>query len=426
MQRFPPETLGEIFYHCLPLDVLDRPQPDVTTAPMLLCQVCSHWRAVALTTPWLWESLYHAFRVSSALVPSTMLLGGGIHKRDLEFLKWWKSNMGGLAPKLRLEIRWFFVSFISSARYLDMDRGLACISREYFRHHFSLSKLSKGYIVLPGRCTIFRCSSLRRLFLDSAMIAERDLTSIGWSNLTHMILMNTVISHLAWLNSIRQCVNLEFGVFHIGGYDEHKDLPEPPVTELPKLRQLVVKWNPLDFGEPVFLFKNLYFPILTALRLESVLSVGALHEILDSTPSLQELHLSYRIPRDPDECSRAGWFPGPESSTTIDPLSRRVPHLRRLVLQVNLTWNNEYRDFDYLIDVIMRSPWLGLGRKGSAIEELALTADYSGSRHLLLNYFKTPILRNGVRITALENSPWWMDGDLSGQYVEDPFGYSRF
>ncbi|PPQ96050.1 hypothetical protein CVT26_004683 [Gymnopilus dilepis] len=477
MQLLPPETLGEIFCHCLPPDALDHQQPDVKTGPMLLSQVCSHWRGVAFATPYLWQSLHHVLRVSPALLPSTMLLGGGIDKRDLDFLKWWKEKLGGLRPKLRLGIRWveskdfqtdgtlddFLLSLLSSARHLDLDRGLACMAREYFRHRSSKSTFKHSTLIIRSASSGFRqvmrifpketlyfpavspvssTSTLRRLFLDSIMITESDIMSIGWAHLTHAILMNVVISNRAWVNLIQECVNLELGVFHLGGYKEPGGAPDPPLTELPKLRRLVVKWNPLDFGESVFIFKNLVFPNLTALRLESVLSVGALHEILDSTPSLEELHLSYRIPKDPNDHSSAGWIPGPESNMKSDPLSAHAPNLRRLILQVNLTWNCEYKDFNRLVDVIMCSPWLGLGTKGSLITDVALTADYSGTREILMKNFNRSDSKEhkvwlgdesrgqehgqGVRIRALKDSPWWMDGDLAGQYVMDPFNYSGF
>ena len=53
----PPGVLGEIFIHCLSLKDLEIPRcPRGHEAPMLLCQVCSHWRQVALSLPNLWSS----------------------------------------------------------------------------------------------------------------------------------------------------------------------------------------------------------------------------------------------------------------------------------------------------------------------------------------------------------------------------------
>ncbi|KAH7918678.1 hypothetical protein BV22DRAFT_1076017 [Leucogyrophana mollusca] len=56
IRRFPAETLGEIFIHCLPPDPHIQPNP--RQAPLLLTRICRSWRQVALATPRLWCSLY--------------------------------------------------------------------------------------------------------------------------------------------------------------------------------------------------------------------------------------------------------------------------------------------------------------------------------------------------------------------------------
>ncbi|KAH7887056.1 hypothetical protein F5I97DRAFT_1829519 [Phlebopus sp. FC_14] len=54
-RRVPPEVLGQIFYHCLPKSPYITPRN--VECPMVLTQVCRHWRAVAMATPRLWSSL---------------------------------------------------------------------------------------------------------------------------------------------------------------------------------------------------------------------------------------------------------------------------------------------------------------------------------------------------------------------------------
>ena len=56
LERIPIELVQKIFLHCLPGDEYTR--PDHRSAPLLLTQVCSSWRHVALTTPRLWNSLW--------------------------------------------------------------------------------------------------------------------------------------------------------------------------------------------------------------------------------------------------------------------------------------------------------------------------------------------------------------------------------
>ncbi|KAF8882227.1 hypothetical protein BD779DRAFT_935519 [Infundibulicybe gibba] len=51
----PVEILTEIFLCCL--DASEYITPSRRDAPLLLCQICRHWREVALSTPLLWSSL---------------------------------------------------------------------------------------------------------------------------------------------------------------------------------------------------------------------------------------------------------------------------------------------------------------------------------------------------------------------------------
>ncbi|KAJ7158553.1 hypothetical protein C8R46DRAFT_1354515 [Mycena filopes] len=65
IRRIPPEVLGEIFFHCLPRDTFV--QPSATRAPLLLTQISSNWRSVALATPALWTSLAINLSIRSCL-----------------------------------------------------------------------------------------------------------------------------------------------------------------------------------------------------------------------------------------------------------------------------------------------------------------------------------------------------------------------
>ncbi|PFH46152.1 hypothetical protein AMATHDRAFT_126557, partial [Amanita thiersii Skay4041] len=51
VERLPPDVLVNIFIHCLQ----KRAASNTTgAAPLLLCEVCSSWRTLALQTPRLW------------------------------------------------------------------------------------------------------------------------------------------------------------------------------------------------------------------------------------------------------------------------------------------------------------------------------------------------------------------------------------
>ncbi|KAF8191722.1 hypothetical protein BJ912DRAFT_963304 [Pholiota molesta] len=90
------------FIHCLPRYRLRDRQPDVTIAPMLLCQICSSWRMVALTSATLWSHLSFGLNIVGSLVALTALTALTTLQR-IRFFTWWKQNHRLMAPSLRLE-----------------------------------------------------------------------------------------------------------------------------------------------------------------------------------------------------------------------------------------------------------------------------------------------------------------------------------
>ncbi|KAF9484317.1 hypothetical protein BDN70DRAFT_872825 [Pholiota conissans] len=143
MSDLPAEILSEIFSLCLPNSRLDynEVQPDPRSAPILLCHVSSSWRSIALSTPRLWSHLHYRLRIrwdedsEEAIAWNRQALD-----RDIECLKWWRKNEGSRAPSIRFsfypsrkryrsqefivpkEIMDFFVEYLSSAQYLDVEQ----------------------------------------------------------------------------------------------------------------------------------------------------------------------------------------------------------------------------------------------------------------------------------------------------------------
>ena len=78
------EILGEIFIHCLPYPSNPTSYKD---APLLLLQVCRHWRQIACGTPHLWTdlSLTYKFKIPPAKV-----------------FQMWLDNAGSLPLKVHL------------------------------------------------------------------------------------------------------------------------------------------------------------------------------------------------------------------------------------------------------------------------------------------------------------------------------------
>ncbi|KAJ6594642.1 hypothetical protein B0H19DRAFT_918190, partial [Mycena capillaripes] len=58
-RRLPHDILREIFLACLPTS--RNAVMSAQESPLLLCRICSTWRAIALSTPRLWASLHVPF-----------------------------------------------------------------------------------------------------------------------------------------------------------------------------------------------------------------------------------------------------------------------------------------------------------------------------------------------------------------------------
>ena len=56
IRRLPPETLDDIFYHCIPTH--RNPVMSFADAPLLLMCVCRTWEAAVLSSPRLWRRLH--------------------------------------------------------------------------------------------------------------------------------------------------------------------------------------------------------------------------------------------------------------------------------------------------------------------------------------------------------------------------------
>lgn len=70
ISALPAELLAEIFIFCLPTDRYPIPTP--TDAPLLLTQVCSLWRSVAISLPGLWTAIHINYKGLED-IPATIL-----------------------------------------------------------------------------------------------------------------------------------------------------------------------------------------------------------------------------------------------------------------------------------------------------------------------------------------------------------------
>ncbi|KAH6911001.1 hypothetical protein BKA70DRAFT_1398666 [Coprinopsis sp. MPI-PUGE-AT-0042] len=57
IRRMPPDILRNVFSYCVPYDTPERSM-QISSAPLLLTQICRHWRNLAIKTPTLWSTIF--------------------------------------------------------------------------------------------------------------------------------------------------------------------------------------------------------------------------------------------------------------------------------------------------------------------------------------------------------------------------------
>ncbi|KAF9480381.1 hypothetical protein BDN70DRAFT_979492 [Pholiota conissans] len=132
IDNLPYEVIREIFINCVSTYPFRR--PNARLEPMLLTQICSSWRSIALDSPILWTHLYFCLAIAESDFGTWI-----IPKKQVELLRWWKGNHGSMMPHLYFEAEvkhpdvtqeylliedsWdFILAYISSATYLYMDK----------------------------------------------------------------------------------------------------------------------------------------------------------------------------------------------------------------------------------------------------------------------------------------------------------------
>ena len=305
-QDFPAEIFEIIFVCALPDDVLDQKQPNTKIAPMLLCHICSQWRSIALQLPRLWMCLYHFIRIPPCMSYGSVVpvpLNKRIRPNAAEFLQWWWCNLSvNRSFHFRCDGRFegWYVHPDVEDEWPDEEQILFALFD--LAQHLNID----GNIVhiIPDIRPLPTLANLETLRIRNTSIVSGPLfllrdeqKPVIWWSLTHLVFDTAYISSGMWFEIIHACVNLQFGYFdiRIRGIDDPRSANAPYFTHH-HLRQLVIGWND-QFGciTSKYVLKNLLLPALIAFRISAQVTVKDLHCILESTPSLLELHLGRQV-----------------------------------------------------------------------------------------------------------------------------------
>ncbi|KAF8962471.1 hypothetical protein BDZ97DRAFT_1113145 [Flammula alnicola] len=271
MRRLPPDILREIFISCLPDD--RNPTMSNDEAPMLLSQVSSHWRSVAMTTPGLWASLHIAVPNSSPTFRSThdsttgdRLMVSQVTEIRSAAVKEWIARSGTLPLSIALH-EWdayppteyckiFFQCILPfSKRWKNVSLTCSAASVTHFREippcevpilqSLSLDITPNG-IASSGTewkdCGIFQAPCIRE-FSVSGIHAEISEFPLNWAQLTDLTLNNkgwsstnltiTEITHV-----LERCSGLVSCRLHVGHSANPENRTEFSTISLPFLESL--------------------------------------------------------------------------------------------------------------------------------------------------------------------------------------------
>ncbi|KAF8189040.1 hypothetical protein BJ912DRAFT_1106193 [Pholiota molesta] len=374
----PYEILLEIFIHCLPRYPLLQQQPSTTSAPILLCHVCSSWRRLAQAFPILWTHLSYEFPIVAIHGPTFWTYE--FEERDIEFVRWWKAKQGGIPPRLAFKVGQigrgnenqkpttsnavFLFDYLTSAQCLELDMFFWdwILTKLVARHPVNFPSLhtvltedehtlsgTHPFYDLQTFQTALSLPALRRLSLMEVKFLNAFVFPTQWSALTHLSL-HASVSLLSWFSLIRAVPRLRWGHFDLTldtpPFDIPHGTPHPPQCTIAALTTLSIVIRSTLERSAVFplsaLFTALHLPAVHTLALatpgarvwEDRRAVVELCTVLTSAPAVTELSLE--DPLDTIAPSAAALEMPPTALPTLPdvdhPIWEHAPALARLHL----------------------------------------------------------------------------------------------
>ncbi|KAJ6460446.1 hypothetical protein C8R47DRAFT_123201 [Mycena vitilis] len=283
-RRFPVEILGGIFFLAVCADTRTQHRwnmvsiADPRKAPLVLGQVCSHWRTVSQSLPKLWTRV--AFPASTIVGTDTALMVGDILARSrnlplsLSVFSGTRSPRSGNADFFRIlstsyhKLHTFALEITrhQTAHYVEPVSFPAFLDLEFLS--LTIEDQFHGPADVGGLLDFFQHSpilhSLDLTMDERASITPLALSSFPWSRLTHLrICMGIPLTQVR--DVLAQCRVLESARVLIGSHPGPALGPQTRHT-LPRLRELhfVAHVN----ASTTLLFESFSFPNLKALALD--------------------------------------------------------------------------------------------------------------------------------------------------------------
>ncbi|KAJ7741193.1 hypothetical protein DFH07DRAFT_926202 [Mycena maculata] len=249
----PAEIVSEIFLHCIP--VYPRcPSRTGRGSPLLLAQICSEWREVALATPALWRAI--------------SLDGCSESENYTNFLESWLSRSGGLLLSIKMDD--IYNCALTSA---DVEAILPHRARW---EHVSLSITPDDFLTIDGlmpqlrhfeiqvQNNDFRTAAFRnvpRLYAATLWDFTYPTELLPWAQLTSLTLVaKTPRDIRPILKQTPHLVHCQLAVQF--DFDE-----DPPITNLLHLESLILMQHWVGDDPPVGYLDGFALPALRRLQI---------------------------------------------------------------------------------------------------------------------------------------------------------------
>ncbi|TFK38692.1 hypothetical protein BDQ12DRAFT_97559 [Crucibulum laeve] len=277
-QDLPREILGEIFVCCRNEQ---NSVPSIARAPLLLCQVCSSWRSVTISTPEMWDTLSLVYDIGTLRGGNSMQGLGSSHEdaSAAEIVKFWfgRSGIRPLSFILRRKasrgnvieeaLAAAIASFAGRFQHLELHVTRAVNLQPLF------SLYDDGFEALNTlelRLESDRAES--QMIITQFSLAPRlrrvvlclqlPQISIPWAQITHLSIPRQSISSTDWQRMIRACMSLQVGIFSL--YLRSDAISVTEQTTFPDLHRLGIWYKHRGTSD---IFRSLTFPSLSDLRL---------------------------------------------------------------------------------------------------------------------------------------------------------------
>ena len=288
----PPEILGEIFIACLP----QHPRPINTEVPLLLCQICSTWRQIALNTPQLWafvtvtrtKDVRHIPQVAdkwfklAGMLPLSLRFDMG-HQSEFLYTQ---------CVPLPLSDAWSRISNLEiNAAYSSPIQKILRFTRPLF--DFSNIERVEVSTDFPSYTELMNFPNLRKLIVSYKHSLPQRTDLMPFTNLTHLCISGGCLSAQMWSLVIRQCLKLQHGSFLIS---TTMQFPHVAGKETTLEHLLTLKLVLQTLGYPRMM-DNLHFPSLHSLSIGCVEQLSAWNSACLSPITLAKLRslVLYRL-----------------------------------------------------------------------------------------------------------------------------------